>query len=250
MALVAWRAVVLPRESGEATDVTTIRLVSVERHLADAPGRRPGPADPASRRWVEQLHPDHPRHEQAAAKLHDVLQRAAVHELRRRRGQLGALAGPEFDDVAQQCANDAMMSILARIDDFRGLSRFTTWAYKFAIFEVSSKVARHAWRRHPPSAEDLTWDDVPDTLASKPSEQAERREQLAVLTKAVDEDLTPRQREVFVAIALNDVPIDVLALQLDSNRNAIYKNLFDARRKLRACLAAAGHPLSDEETCR
>jgi RNA polymerase sigma-70 factor (ECF subfamily) len=52
---------------------------------------------------------------------------------------------------------------------------------------------------------------------------------------------------VFVAIALNEVPIDVLALQLDSNRNAIYKNLFDARLRLRQRLAAAGHPLGDEE---
>jgi RNA polymerase sigma-70 factor, ECF subfamily len=203
--------------------------------------------DRVSRRWVEHLHRDHPRHELAAARLHDVLRRAAMHELHRRRGQLAALSGPELDDVAQQCADDAMMKILARLDDFEGLSRFTTWAYKFVIFEVSSKVARHAWQRHPPSAEDLTWDQLPDTLAPRPADQAERREQLAALTDAIEADLTSRQREVFVAIALNDVPIDVLALQLDSNRNAIYKNLFDARRKLRASLAAAGHPLEDEE---
>jgi RNA polymerase sigma-70 factor (ECF subfamily) len=226
------------------------QVVSVDRSSTHAQAHRSVRGDRASRRWVEQLNADHPRHEHAAAKLHDVLQRAALHELRRRRGQAGALAGPELDDVAQQCADDAMMNILARIDDFRGLSRFTTWAYKFVIFEVSSKLARHAWRHHPPSAEDLTWDDVPDTLASKPSEQAEGREQLAALTKAVEADLTARQREVFVAIALNDAPIDVLALQLDSNRNAIYKTLFDARRKLRASLAEAGHPLSDEEGCQ
>jgi RNA polymerase sigma-70 factor (ECF subfamily) len=140
-----------------------------------------------------------------------------------------------------------MMKILPRIDDFQGLSRFTTWAYKFVIFEVSSKVSRHAWQHHPPSPEDLTWDQLPDTLAPRPGDQVERHEQLAALTRAIEEDLTPRQREVFAAIALNDVPIDALALQLDSNRNAIYKNLFDARRKLRASLAAAGHPLSDEE---
>jgi RNA polymerase sigma-70 factor (ECF subfamily) len=215
----------------------TIRVVSAPRAA---------PADRASLQWVEQLRPDHPRHHQASAKLHDVLQRAARHELHRRRWQLEGLSGPELDDVAQQSAGDAMMKILARIDDFEGLSRFTTWAYKFVIFEVSSKVARHAWQHHPPSAEDLTWDQLPDALAPKPGDQAERREQLATLTTAIEEDLTSRQREVFVAIALNDVPIDVLALQLDSNRNAIYKNLFDARRKLRARLAAAGHPVTDE----
>jgi RNA polymerase sigma-70 factor, ECF subfamily len=221
-------------------------LVSGKHASPDATAGRVTPGDPVSRRWVEQLHPEHPRHEQAVAKLHDVLQRAALHELHRRRTQLGSLAGPEFDDVAQQCADDAMMNILARVDDFQGLSRFTTWAYKFAIFEVSSKLARHAWRRHPPGAEELTFDQLPDKLAPRPGEQAERSEQLAVLTKAIAHDLTQRQREVFVAIALNDVAIDVLALQLDSNRNAIYKNLFDARRRLRASLAAAGHPIGEE----
>jgi RNA polymerase sigma-70 factor (ECF subfamily) len=214
-----------------------------------AGGGTPAPAG-ARRRRVEQLHPGHPRHEQAAAKLHDVLQRAAIHELHRRRGQLAALRGPELDDVAQQCADDAMMKILARIDRFEGLSRFTTWAYKFVIFEVSNKVARHAWQHHPPSAEELTWDQVPDTLAPRPGDHAERREQLATLTTAIEDDLTPRQREVFEAIALNDVAIDVLALRMGSNRNAIYKNLFDAKRKLRACLAAAGHPISSDEEVR
>jgi RNA polymerase sigma-70 factor (ECF subfamily) len=57
----------------------------------------------------------------------------------------------------------------------------------------------------------------------------------------VDDELTPRQRQVFVAIVLNDVPLDALALELASNRNAIYKMLFDARRKLRAALAANGY---------
>jgi RNA polymerase sigma-70 factor (ECF subfamily) len=209
--------------------------------------RERAPLDPASRRWVEQLRHGHPRYEQAVATLHDGLQRAALHELRRRRGQLAGLGGPEFDDVARQCADDALMNVLARVGDFRGLSRFTTWAYKFVIFEVSSKVARHAWHHHPPSTEDLAWEQVSDALAPRPSEHAERREQLDALRKAIDEDLTPRQREVFVAVALNELPIDVLALRMGSNRNAVYKNLFDARRRLRASLAAAGHPVGEEE---
>ena len=229
--MVAPRALVLPSYD---------RTVSVRRPSAATPGRQ---SAPASRRWVEQLRPGHPLHDEAVATLHDVLRRAALHELNRR----GALAGPERVDVAQQCAGDATMKILARLDDFQGLSRFTTWAYKFVVFEVSNKLARHAWRHHPPSAEDLTWEHLPDTLAPRPGEQAERRQQLAVLARAIEADLTPRQREVFVAIALNDVAIDVLALRLDSNRNAIYKNLFDARRRLRASLAAAGLPLSEEE---
>ncbi|HMJ37817.1 MAG TPA: sigma-70 family RNA polymerase sigma factor [Baekduia sp.] len=205
------------------------------------------PRDPTSRRWVAQLHARHPRHDQAVAKLHDMLRRAALHELHRRRGQLPGLAGPELEDVAEQCANDAVINIIKKVDDFRGLSRFTTWAYKFAIFEVSAKVARHSWRHQPPGTEALTLERLPDALAARPGDQVERREQLETLTRAVADDLTPRQREVFVAVALNDVPIDVLALELQSNRNAIYKNLFDARRRLRASLAAAGYPIAEQE---
>jgi RNA polymerase sigma-70 factor, ECF subfamily len=226
---------------------STIRAVSAELPLSDQGDLGLARKDSTPCGWVEHLDPDHPRREHAVARLHELLRRAALHELHRRRAQLPALAGPEFDDVADQCANDALVNILGKIDDFKGLSRFTTWAYKFAIFEVSSKLARHAWRRHPPSREQLELGELPDSLAPRPSEQAERREQLVVLRNAIETDLTPRQREAFVAVALNDVPIDVLALEMNSNRNAIYKNLFDARRKLRESLAAAGYSVTDEE---
>jgi len=194
--------------------------------------------------WVERLRPGHPRHEQTVARLHEVLLRIAYHELSRRRGRLESIGGPEFDDLAHQAADDALANILRRLEEFRGLSRFTTWAYKFVIFEVSAKLARHAWRRHRPSADELDWERLPDSLGPRPGARLEQREQLSALSRAIAE-LTDRQREVFVAIALNDVAIDVLALKLGSNRNAIYKNLFDARRNLRAKMAAAGHPPQD-----
>ena len=116
----------------------------------------------------------------------------------------------------------------------------------FHEFEVSSKVARNAWRRQPPSRHELAFEQLPDSLVARPAARLEQREQLKALSTAIG-DLTDRQREVFVAIALNDVPIDVLAIQLDTNRNAIYKNLFDARRNLRASMAAAGHPVLQKD---
>jgi RNA polymerase sigma-70 factor, ECF subfamily len=179
------------------------------------------------------------------AKLHGLFVRVAAYELSRRRGQLGAISGPEFDDLAHQAADDALVNVLAKLGEFRGLSRFTTWAYKFVVFEVSGKVARHAWRRVPPSRHEFVFEQVPDSLAPRPGDRLEQREQLEALSVAIGE-LTARQREVFVAIALNDVPIDVLALQLGASRNAIYKNLFDARRNLRARMAAAGHPVLED----
>lgn len=201
--------------------------------------------DAESRLWVEQLRSGHPHHKEAVGRLHGVLVRAAFDELSRRRGLLGSIAGPEYDDLAQQAARGALVNILRELDEFRGPSRFTTWAFKFVVFEVASTVARYAWRRQPPSPDDLAWNEFPDWLAPGPGERVEQREQLEVLSAAIGE-LNDRQREVFVAIALNDVSIDVLALQLDSNRNAIYKNLFDARRALRSRLAAAGHAVVEE----
>lgn len=210
------------------------------------PARGPIGPDRETEQWVTQLRPGHPRRDHTVAKLRDVLLRVAIHELSRRRGQLRSITGPEFDDLAHQAANDALMNIIARLEEFQGLSRFTTWAYKFVMFEVSTKAGRHAWQRQPPSHHEAVFEHVCDSFAPQPGDQVEQREQLNALAGAIGE-LTERQREVFVAIALNEVPIDVLALRLDTNRNAIYKNLFDARRNLRAYMAAAGHPVHDRD---
>lgn len=177
------------------------------------------------------------------------MRRSAVHELSRRRTQLRSISGPEFDDLAHQAADDALVNVLRRLDDFRGESRFTTWAYRFVIFEVSAKVARHAWHRQPPDLDELGVERLADTRASRPDAQLEERARLRVLAQAIRE-LTARQRAVFVAVALNEVPIDVVALEFGSNRNAIYKNLFDARRSLRSKLAAAGLPVGDDRPHR
>ncbi|HEY5195609.1 MAG TPA: sigma-70 family RNA polymerase sigma factor [Solirubrobacteraceae bacterium] len=217
---------------------------SVSSGESSAPAARAVGSD--TQHWVEGLRSSSPHFRRTTAELHALLLRVARYELGRRRHALGSIGGPELDDLAQQSASDAMLSILSKLEEFRGASRFTTWAYKFVIFDVSAKVAGHAWRHHRPE-EEPAWEQVPDAFAAQPVQSAERREQLTVLSQAINSELTDRQRQVFVAVALNDVSIDVLALKLGSNRNALYKNLFDARRKLRACLAAAGYPLPAEE---
>jgi len=167
----------------------------------------------------------------------------------RRRGQLGSVAGAEFNDLCEQAANDALLTILAKLEEFKGMSRFTTWAYKFVVFEVSRKVARHAGRRQPPNRDDLLWEALPDAPSPRPEDTLEQREEMQARSAAIG-GLTERQREVFVAIAINEIPTDIVAVRLGSNRNAIYTNLFDARRRLRATLAAPGHPLADEAAVR
>jgi RNA polymerase sigma-70 factor, ECF subfamily len=202
--------------------------------------------DPTSRRWLEHLRPGHPGRDRAVRALHEVLHRAAIHELARRRHRLWSISGPEFDDLAQQAADDALVTILAKLDTFRGRSRFTTWAYSFVIFEVSGKLARHWWRREPPGVVEADYEAIGDPAALQPEVRVGQLAQFSALAQAIEE-LTEHQRETFVAVALNDVPIDVVALRLGTSRNAVYKTLFDARRNLRRKLAAAGHPVNDTD---
>jgi RNA polymerase sigma-70 factor (ECF subfamily) len=158
----------------------------------------------------------------------------------RRRAQLG-FGGPELDDIAEQAASDATVAVLRKLDQFRGESRFTTWAAKFAILEVSNKVGRNLWRKRGVHLDPDAWERMPDRFGLGVGREVESRELLAALRVAVETQLSARQRRVFEAIVLNEVPLDVLVVELDSNRNAIYKTLFDARRKLRAELVANGY---------
>jgi len=165
-----------------------------------------------------------PAREAALARLHEILVRIARAEVGRRGPRL-QIAGPELDDLAYQAAADALIAITAKLGQFRGESRFTTWAYKFVIFEVSAKIGRHFWR-HPDVRLDAgDWNRLPARFGSDPAQEAEWRDLLAALRRAVDEELTARQRMIFVAIVLNDVPLDAPVIELASNRNTIYKNI-------------------------
>ena len=190
--------------------------------------------------WVRALSADGAEREQAAVRLHELLLRAARAETRRRGGQL-RISGPELDDLAYQAAADAVVAVLAKIGEFRGESRFTTWAYKFVMFEVSGKIGRHFWRQPQVPMDAADWERLPDRFALDPARESEWRDLAAALRQAVGEELTGHQRRVFTAIAVNGVPLDALAAELGSSRNAIYKTMFDARRKLRARLVANGY---------
>ena len=187
------------------------------------------PLDEESREWLLALRGTGVGRAAAVARLHALLLRAVRFEVARRRPTLPHLRGNELDEIALEAADDALMSVLARLDDFRGASRFTTWVYKFALLEAAVKLRRRAWQGREVPLEPETW-SLFSSSAPEPDEQAEQSELLATLQRAIAEILTPHQRRVLVALALNGVPIDVLAERLNTTRGALYKSLHDARR--------------------
>ena len=203
----------------------------------------PGPLDPESRRWLRELRTTGETQAGAVASLHSLLLRAARFEVTRRRAALPHLRGGDFDDIAVEAADDALVSVLARLDDFRGASRFTTWAYKFALLEAAVKLRRRAWQGREIPLEPESWSLLASD-GSAPSEDVERTELLEAVREGIVTVLTPHQRQVLVALAVNGVPIDVLADHLGSTRGALYKTLHDARQKLRRHLAASGLALA------
>jgi RNA polymerase sigma-70 factor, ECF subfamily len=227
------RSEVLPYRAPRVVDDLGLRRIG-RAMSADHPAPRPRDLDPESAEWVRSLSSGVSGHDEAVGRLHAMLVRA---ESRRRSSQL-AISGPELEDLAHQAAADALVAILAKVAQFRSDSQFTTWAYKFVIFEVSTKFSRHFWRSRDVKLEGEDWDRLPDRFGFAPEQFSERRELIGAVRQAVDSTLTEHQRRVFVAIVLKGVPLDVLVEELGSNRNAIYKTMFDARSKLRGFLVA------------
>lgn len=206
--------------------------------------------DPVSAEWIASLTADSAgEREQGQGRLHGMLVQVARRELARRRASTPWLAGADLDDLAFECAGDAMLALLRKLDGFRGESRFTTWAYKFVILEVSAKLGRHYRRLHRSLAfDEPSWERLPDRLGvDSPSEEVELADLVRAVRRAVDETLTAHQRRLFITVVLEAVPLDAVVEELGTNRNAVYKTIFDARRKIRSYLVASGHLAQEEE---
>jgi RNA polymerase sigma-70 factor, ECF subfamily len=220
--------------------VSAITLSGVEAGAPEAAvPTRQALLDEESRAWLRDLRAQGPAREEALARLHALLLRATRFEVARRRVTLTYLRGDELDDIALEAADDALMSVLRRLDDFRGHSRFSTWVYKFGLLEAAVKLRKRAWQGREIPLEPDTWDVFASTRLT-PDEEAEQGALLDAVREEIATALTPHQRRVLLALAVEGVPIDVLAERLGSNRGALYKTLHDARRKLRASLSERG----------
>jgi RNA polymerase sigma-70 factor (ECF subfamily) len=197
------------------------------------------PLDLDSHDWPRSLRSAGRTGEEAIAQVYALLLRAARFEVARRTPSLPHLRGDELDDIALEAAHDAFVSVLRRLDDFRGDCRFSTWVYKFALLEAAVKLRKRAWQARELPVEPEAW-SLFANVGLEPDAKIKQRELLAAVQNAIAETLTPHQRRVLVALALNGVPIDVLAERLRTTRGALYKTLHDARHKLRGELGERG----------
>jgi RNA polymerase sigma-70 factor (ECF subfamily) len=197
--------------------------------------------------WIAELTGPPDIQAQALEDLRQRLQRGIFYYLSRERSDLSHLSSQELTQMAEDLAQDATLRVLDNLDSFRGDSRFTTWATKVAVRVAISDLRRARYKDF--SLDGLAAADelFPSTIASvgnlpdpSPEDAAERTEIMAKISAALDEALTERQRTALVAVALQGVPMEVVADRMNTNRNALYKLLHDARRKLRTHLEKQG----------
>jgi RNA polymerase sigma-70 factor (ECF subfamily) len=197
--------------------------------------------------WVAQLTTPGPARDDALRRLHALLLRGARFQVSRMSALRAAVGAAQVEDVINLAADEAMIAVLGKLTTFEGRSRFTTWAYKFAVLQAAVELRRQAW-----SHREVPLEAAPQLVEPRPSpdEYAEGSELAAAVRDAIDSVLTPHQRRIALALLVEEVPIDVLAERLGTNRNALYKTLHDARGRLRAHLAAQGYPTASTSSGR
>jgi RNA polymerase sigma-70 factor, ECF subfamily len=202
--------------------------------------------------WLHDLNASGSLQEAAIADLRDLLLRAALYFFSRNLSDFGGLSRDEILQRAEDCAQDALIALLNHLSDFRGDSKFTTWAYKFAI-NIALMTARHE-RMKGVSLDELVsssegtfseWlmqDKSDGVVPEQSSIQGEIR---GIIQDVIEHELTEKQRRILFMMVFNDVPMDEVVQHLGVNRNAVYKMLHDARRKLKNGLQSRGFEVGE-----
>lgn len=191
--------------------------------------------------WLAELQSDHPNHETAVSDLYQILvnglQRGLLNQV-----QTSAL---EFDSLAEDFAQEALLKILEKLDTFAGLSKFTTWAHKIAVSVALTELRRKRWQDNSLNSmtETESGDYTPSFIADdapRPDNITERTEMLSYVDSIIEEDLTEKQRTALVASIIEDKTTNEIAKMMDMKPNAVYKLLHDARVRVKKSLERDG----------
>jgi len=225
-----------PHEPADGTDGA---YGVVDRVTRDSTTRTRSADEPAD--WVAALTSTGPDQVVAMRQLHQLMLRAAAYQVWRMRGALPDASPGVVDVIVNQAADEAMTALLGKLGTFEGRSRFTTWAFKFAILQASCDVRRLQWQHRDVELRDLDLAHLPAAEHLNPEQQAEGTDMAGAVAVAMHRVLTPHQRRIAIALLVDGVPVDVLAQRLATNRGALYKTVHDARTRLRAELTAMGY---------
>ena len=202
--------------------------------------------------WLHELNASGMAQEAAIADLRDILLRAALYFFSRNQGDFAGLDRGEILQRAEDCAQDALIAVMQHLPDFRGDSKFSTWAYKFAINNALMAARGERWKgvsldqlsgsSESTLAEWVMEDKSDGIIPEQVSIQAEVR---GLIRDVIEHDLTEKQRHVLLLMVFNEVPMDEVVRHLGANRNTVYKMLHDARRKLKSSLQARGFEVGE-----
>lgn len=202
--------------------------------------------------WLNNLKAGGAVQEAAIADLRHILLRATLYFFSRNLSDFGGLGREEILQRAEDCAQDALIAVLGHLQDFRGDSKFSTWAYKFAINISLMAARRERWKGI--SLDELS-ESGEDTVAewltrdksdhAAPETYAMQDELRKIIRYVIEHDLTEKQRQVLVLMVFNEVPMDEVVRHLGTNRNSVYKMLHDARMKLKSGLIARGFEVGE-----
>jgi RNA polymerase sigma-70 factor (ECF subfamily) len=202
--------------------------------------------------WLAELRADDTLQEAAIADLRNLLLRTVLYIFSRTSADLNRLARDEVLKLAEDCAQESLITLLNHLDDFRGDSKFTTWAYKFAVNIALTTARRERWKgvsldQISFSADGALFDQaLQDRSAGATPDQSAMQDAIRdVIQEVIANDLTERQRQVLILMVFHEVPMDEVVQRLGTNRNAIYKMLHDARRKIKSSLQARGFEVGE-----
>lgn len=198
--------------------------------------------------WLADLGTDGRRQEAALVELREYIRRGLFAFLRENRSDMATRDSEDVHQLSEDFAQEALLKILRSLPTFRDESRFTTWAMKIAIRTAISNLRRAAFKDlslNELQARGATVEPAADAAVRPaalpdPQLEAERNELFAAIQEGVQSVLSERQRIAFLATNVDGVPIEVVAKLMDSNANALYKMVHDARKKLRAFLIDCG----------
>ncbi len=187
--------------------------------------------------WLADLRAPGIRQDDALEDLREVI----------RRGLAGALTrylrsdDPHFDWLVEEATQDTLLKVLDKLDSFEGRSQFTTWVYRIAVRSALTELRRKRWQNVSldEMSENFDGDNLFPTSEAPTEDQISRRQLIERVRHIIENELTEKQRQALVALS-GGMAMDQVASELQTNRNALYKLMHDARKKLKKRLAEEG----------